>query len=64
MLTLNKRGWGQHIIPLINGYGDQFGERLKKLLDTIPNELIKSCKKLDHIIARGELNMQTYGAFL
>jgi hypothetical protein len=54
----------QHIIPLINGYGEQFGERLKKLLDTIPNELIKSCKKLDHIIARGELNMQTYGAFL
>ena len=54
----------QHIIPLINGYGEQFGERLKKLLDTIPNELLKSCRKLDHIIARGELNMQTYGAFL
>ncbi len=54
----------QHIIPLLNGYGEQFGERLKKLTNVIPNELSKSYKKINHIIARGELNMQAYGAFL
>jgi len=54
----------QHIVPLLNGYGEQFGDRLKKLAETIPSELVKSCRKIEHIISRGELNMQTYGAFL
>jgi hypothetical protein len=54
----------QHIIPLLNGYGEQFGERLKKLANIIPNELTKSYKKINYIISRGEANMQTYGAFL
>lgn len=54
----------QHILPLLNGYGEQFGERLKKLANIIPSELSKSNKKINHIISRGELNMQAYGAFL
>ncbi|MBB1370785.1 AAA family ATPase [Pseudoalteromonas sp. SR45-4] len=54
----------QHILPLLNGYGEQFGERLKKLANIIPSELNKSYKKINHIISRGELNMQAYGAFL
>jgi hypothetical protein len=54
----------QHIIPLLNGYGEQFGERLKKLANVIPNELTKSYRKINYIISRGEANMQTYGAFL
>ena len=54
----------QHIIPLLNGYGEQFGDRLRKLSSTLPVELTKSSKRVNHIIARGELNMQAYGAFL
>jgi hypothetical protein len=54
----------QHVVPLLNGYGEQFGDRLKILAETIPSDLVKSCRKIERIITRGELNMQAYGAFL
>lgn len=54
----------QHIIPLINGYGEGFGTRLKSLLATIPSDMTKTRKRLNRIISVGEQNLNTYGAFL
>lgn len=54
----------QHIIPLINGYGEGFGNRLRKLLSITPSDMVRTRRKLTRIIAVGEQNLDTYGAFL
>jgi hypothetical protein len=54
----------QHIIPLLNGYGEQFGRRLNKLLEIIPDELEMTTKRISRIITKGELNLYSYGAFV
>lgn len=63
-LTALDYAVSQHIIPLINGFGDGFGERLKKLYLVIPVEMEKSRKRLDRVIVQGEQNLNTFGAFL
>lgn len=51
----------QHIIPLLNGYGQNFGKRLTRLLDVIPDDMEISNKMLKRIINAGNQNMFTYG---
>ena len=51
----------QHVITLLNGYGQNFGNRLKKLLEVIPDEMQLSHKMLKRIIETGDQNMSTYG---
>lgn len=53
----------QHVVPLLSGYGEQFGYRLSKLLETIPDEMEMSRKRIARIITKGELNLFSYGAF-
>lgn len=53
----------QHIVPLLGGYGEQFGQRLSKLLEAIPDEMEMSRKRIERIITKGELNLFSYGAF-
>jgi len=52
----------QHIIPLLNGFGEGFGLRLSELLSQLPDGLVKTRAKLQRIINRGQLNLHTYGA--
>ncbi|CAM3557450.1 AAA family ATPase [Paraphotobacterium marinum] len=51
----------QHIIPLLNGYGKNFGTRLEQLKSCIPDEMEISHKMLHKIIRNGDQNMFTYG---
>lgn len=51
----------QHIIPLLNGYGQNFGKRLEALLLTLPDEMDKSQKMLKRILSHGNQNMHSYG---
>lgn len=51
----------QHIIPLLNGYGQKFGKRLGLLTDVIPDEMHITHKMLKRIIDVGNQNMFTYG---
>jgi hypothetical protein len=53
----------QHVVPLLSGYGEQFGQRLSKLLETIPDEMEMSRKRITRIITKGDLNLFSYGAF-
>lgn len=53
----------QHIIPLLSGYGEQFGQRLNKLIEKIPDEMEMARKRISRIIIKGELNLFSYGAF-
>ena len=53
----------QHVAPLLSGYGEQFGNRLSKLLEAIPDEMEMSRKRIERIITKGELNLFSYGAF-
>lgn len=54
-------GVNQHILPLLNGFGEQFGNRLKALLDSLPEELEKSRGTLIRMIEVGRHNMENYG---
>ncbi|EOW9550808.1 AAA family ATPase [Vibrio fluvialis] len=54
----------QHIIPLLNGYGEGFGQRLDNLLTILPDEMERSNKMLSRIIAVGKQNMCSFGANL
>lgn len=51
----------QHIIPLLNGYGQGFGKRLEALLMIIPDEMEKSIRMLKRILNHGNQNMFGYG---
>ncbi|WP_413516675.1 AAA family ATPase [Photobacterium phosphoreum] len=51
----------QHIIPLLNGYGQPFGRRLEQLQLTIPDEMIISHTMLKRLIDNGAQNIHTYG---
>lgn len=51
----------QHIIPLLNGYGQNFGKRLGLLADVIPEEMEITQQMITRIIAVGNQNMFTYG---
>ncbi|EFB3617392.1 AAA family ATPase [Escherichia coli] len=51
----------QHIIPLLNGYGQGFGKRLEAMLMIIPDEMEKSIKMLKRILNHGNQNMFGYG---
>ena len=63
-LTALDYAVSQHIIPLIHGYGQGFGLRLSNVLSVIPSDMTRSRKRLERIIAIGEQNLHTYGAFL
>lgn len=60
-LTALDYAVSQHIIPLLNGYGKNFGQRLEQLKNVIPDEMELSQKMLRRIIDTGEQNMFTYG---
>lgn len=51
----------QHITPLLNGYGQNFGKRLAQLSHVIPDEMELTHKRLKRIIETGNQNMFTYG---
>ncbi|MEW4516208.1 AAA family ATPase [Proteus vulgaris] len=51
----------QHVIPLLNGYGQGFGKRLEALILNIPDEMDKSLKMLRRILSHGNQNMFSYG---
>lgn len=51
----------QHIIPLLNGYGQGFGKRLDALMLVIPDEMEKSIKMLKRLINYGNQSMFSYG---
>lgn len=52
----------QHIIPLLNGYGEGFGQRLENLLAILPEEMERSHKMLNRTISLGKQNMYSFGA--
>ncbi|HDL8468007.1 TPA: AAA family ATPase, partial [Yersinia enterocolitica] len=51
----------QHILPLLNGYGQNFGKRLDALLLILPEEMERSHRMLKRIINNGNQNMFGYG---
>ncbi|MNG69114.1 hypothetical protein D3C79_274640 [compost metagenome] len=51
----------QHVIPLLNGYGQGFGKRLEALILNLPDEMEKSLKMLKRILSHGNQNMFSYG---
>lgn len=51
----------QHVIPLLNGYGQGFGKRLEALILNLPDEMEKSLKMLKKILSHGNQNMFSYG---
>ncbi|GEM_PF-1140533 len=51
----------QHIIPLLNGYGQGFGKRLEALLNILPEEMERSCRLLKRSINHGSQNLFGYG---
>ena len=51
----------QHIIPLLNGYGQNFGKRLTQLSEIIPDDMEITQKMLKRTINMGNQNMFTYG---
>tara|TARA_R110001583_G_C5661833_1_gene409721 strand:+ start:1167 stop:3695 length:2529 start_codon:yes stop_codon:yes gene_type:complete len=53
----------QHIVPLLSGYGENFGLRLSKLFEIMPDEMEMSRKRISRIMTKGELNLFSYGAF-
>lgn len=52
----------QHILPLLNGYGQHFGKRLEEVQIIIPDEMERSQKMLKRIIEKGKQNMFSYGS--
>jgi len=54
----------QHLIPLLNGYGSQFGKRLENLEKELPDDMEKSRKYLNKLINYGNQNMFNYGISL
>lgn len=50
----------QHLLPLLNGYGEQFGKRLNKLL-LLVGEYENTYKALSRLIANGKANLHSYG---
>lgn len=54
----------QHILPLLNGYGQGFGKRLDALSNLIPKEMERSLKILKRIINHGNQNLFGYGSNL
>ena len=55
----------QHILPLINGSGEQYGERLNKLLEKIPkNSFNLSYPQLHRIIQIGKSEIDTFNFFV
>lgn len=55
----------QHILPLINGSGEQYGERLSKLLEKIPKNSFKlSYPQLYRIIQIGKSEIDTFNFFV
>lgn len=60
-LTALDYAVSQHIIPLLNGYGKNFGRRLEQLKNVIPDEMAISSRMLKRIIDAGDQNMFTYG---
>ncbi|GAA6203878.1 AAA family ATPase [Thalassotalea sp. SU-HH00458] len=63
-LTALDYAVSQHIIPLLNGFGEEFGVRLQALQHILPDALTKTNSRLQRIINRGQLNLHTYGALL
>lgn len=61
-LTAFDYAISQHVMPLINGYGIGFMERLKNLLATLDPSMVRSRKKLERIIISGEQNLHSFGA--
>lgn len=54
----------QHILPLIQGTGSKFGDRLKKLVPILrDHEMTESCRYLQQMIDRGEVDLHTYDFF-
>jgi ABC-type thiamine transport system ATPase subunit len=54
----------QHILPLIQGTGSKFGDRLKKLVPVLKDhEMTESCRYLEQMIDRGEVDLHTYDFF-
>jgi len=51
----------QHVIPLLNGYGQGFGKRLEAVILNLPDEMDKSIKMLRKILSHGNQNMFSYG---
>ncbi|WBA58316.1 AAA family ATPase [Providencia sp. 21OH12SH02B-Prov] len=51
----------QHVIPLLNGYGHNFGKRLEALMLNLPDEMDKSIKMLKKVLNHGNQNMFSYG---
>ena len=54
----------QKILPMINGYGEQYQEFLKKLLlECDPNTMPKCNEIIQTILKKGNVNMQYYQFF-
>lgn len=51
----------QHILPLLNGYSENFGRRLDELKSLIPDSMERTHTLLNRIIASGQANMHSYG---
>ncbi len=51
----------QHILPLLNGYGESFGKRLSLLKNQLPSSMEKSHAKLELLILQGEMNLYSFG---
>jgi len=53
----------QHLLPILNGHGSNFGDRLEHLLDNLnnlPEDLTMTTDKLKKIIEIGKNNFDTY----
>lgn len=53
----------QHLLPLIQGHGKHFGERLNRLQKLIQKDLPESSRLLKRMITAGEADLHTYDFF-
>lgn len=63
-LTALDYAVAQHVLPLINGYGEKYGARLNALYSTLSEQFIHTKAKLKAIISIGESEQHSYSYFM
>lgn len=54
----------QHLLPLINGYGEKYGARLNTFYSILSEQFVHTKAKLKEIIAIGESEQHSYSYFM
>lgn len=63
-LTALDYAVAQHLLPLINGYGEKYGARLNALYSILSEQFVHTKAKLKAIISIGESEQHSYSYFM